>query len=133
MFLFFVSLSALTACSKAPGLVGLWETDRVRVKPPGYSDFVEAYETVQFFKEGSFKFTEVTRGNDGKALGIPMSGTFTIVDNSHLRLEVATNYLQPDSKTTVTVSFNVSGNQLELDAIPSSVIAGTKKYHKVGP
>jgi len=50
---------SIGACgySAAQGLVGLWQTKTVRMTPPGRTNVIEAYQAVEFLKEGSFKMS----------------------------------------------------------------------------
>ena len=131
-FFALLSWSCVCGCSRAEGLIGVWRTDTARVSPSGHTNqTVEAYETIEFSKDGAFKLTGVMKGRDGKEMAVPMSGTYTIVDTNHVRLELAPNSTRPDMKIPFTVSFTLSGDQLEMDAITASVVPETKKYRRV--
>jgi hypothetical protein len=113
-------------------LVGLWRTETIRTSPTGDTNkTVEAYETVEFLKDGSFNITGVMKLRDGKEVAFPTGGTYTMVDTNHVRLELAPNPTRPDIKLPFKVSFTISGDQLEMGAISSSVIPETKKYQRV--
>ena len=128
-YIWFVALLAsicLSGSSRTEGLVGLWRTETVRTSPTGNTNV-----TVEFLKDGSFKMTGVMKGRDGKEMTFPMSGTYTMVDTNHVRLELAPNSTRPDMKIPLTVSFTISGDQSEMDAITSSVVPEKTKYRRV--
>ena len=124
-----VSICA-SGCSGAQGLVGLWRTEAVRRTPTGRTNIVEAYDTVEFLKDGSFKISGVITTDGDKRTGVVFSGSYTLIDTNHVRLEVVPNSKRPDSKIPLTVSFTISGDQLEMDALTSSVVSETKKYRR---
>jgi hypothetical protein len=133
--IWFFALSScllVCSCSRAEGLVGVWRTEMARVSPAGdTNNMVEAYETVEFSEDGAFKLTGVMKGQDGKEVAVPMSGTYTIVDTNRVRLEIAPNSARPDMKIPLTVSFTISGDQLEMGALTVSVVPEKKKYRRL--
>ncbi len=127
-----LAFTCTCGCSRAQGLVGLWRTDTVRVSLTGDTNKTEeTYQTAEFLTNGSFKITGVIKSRDGKEMAVPMGGTYTLLDTNHVRLELAPNSMRPDMKIPLTVSFGISGDNLEMDAITSSVVAEKTKYRRV--
>ena len=123
----------LCGCSHADGLVGVWRTSPVQWNPTGLTNKVEAYETIEFSKGGSFKLWAAMKGIDGKELPlpIPLSGTFKIVDTNHIKLEISPNSSKPSDKVPLTVEYSLCGDSLELPALSPSVVNEKKVYHRV--
>ena len=132
IWLFAIVAAVLFGYTRPQGLVGFWRTDKVRVSAPqDDSKTAESYQTAEFLKDGSFKIIGVIKGSDGKELAIPLSGTYTLLDTNHVRLDVTPIPTRPDMKVPLTVSFSISGNQMEMDAITASVVAEKTKYRRV--
>ncbi|HWC61264.1 MAG TPA: hypothetical protein VHC44_16340 [Verrucomicrobiae bacterium] len=124
----------LCDCSQAQSLIGLWRTDPITVRGsrPGQTNITaESYQTAEFLKDGTFKIADVLKGSNGKDLVIPQGGTYTILDTNHVRLEFISVPTRPDMKIPLTVSFTISADQLEMDAITSSVVPEKTKYRRV--
>ena len=119
-------------CSGAQGLVGLWQTDTARMMPPGHTNVVEAYETAEFLKDGSFKQSTVF-STDGKKKQVLVFfyGTYSLIDTNHVRLELTPISVRPSDKVSVTVQFNIAGNKMEMDKLIPSAVVETQKYRRV--
>ena len=111
--------ASLCGCSRADGLTGKWQTETMRkTSPSDPKQWGEAYRTAEFSKEGKFKITMVMKGSNGKSLAVPFfSGTFTLIDTNHVKLEVIPISSRPDSKIPLTVGFWISGNELSMDGL----------------
>jgi hypothetical protein len=119
-------------CLRPSGLVGHWRTETFRFSPTGHEDqTLESYQTAEFLKNGSFKLTTVMKIPGGKDRALPQVGTYTMIDSNHVRLEFTLIPNRPDAKFPITVSFMISGNQLEMDALTASVVAEKTKYRRV--
>ncbi len=119
-------------CLRPKGLVGRWRTDTFLTNPTGHEEkTVNGYQTLEFLKNGSFKLSCLMKVQGGKDFVISQQGTYTIADSSHVQLNFTPLTNRPDMKIPLRVSFTVSGSQLEMDAITSSVVPEKTKYRRV--
>jgi ribosomal protein L40E len=127
-----LTAACLLYCLRPKGLIGLWRTGTFRTSPTGHEDKIaESYQTAEFLKNGSFKLTAVMKLPGGKDLIFPQQGTYTMIDSNHVRLNFTPISNRPDAIIPLTVSFTISGNQLQMDTISSGVIAEKTKYRRV--
>ncbi len=117
-------------CSGAQGLVGLWQTETVRMTVANRTNILESYETVEFLKDGSFKMASAIGTDGNKRTGVIFSGTYALIDTNHVRLAVASNQTRPSDKVRVTVRFSIVGNELEMEKLVPSVVPEIQKYHR---
>jgi hypothetical protein len=98
---------------------------------PGHTNVVETYQTVDFLKDGSFKMgSAVTTDGDSRTT-VVFTGSYTLIDTNHVRLEVAPNQARPSDKIPLTVKFSIVGDELEMSKLTSSVVPETQKYRRV--
>ena len=68
-------------------------------------------ETIEFLKDGSFSLTNLPPNKvTGAQIVSELRGTYTMVDSTHLKLEVATS----TAKVSFTCQYSVSGSELIL-------------------
>jgi hypothetical protein len=118
-------------CSGAQGLVGLWQTETVRMTVANRTNILESYETVEFLKDGSFKMASGISTDGDKRTGVIFRGTYALIDTNHVRLEVASNQARPSYKVPLTVRFSIVGSELEMEKLIPSVVPETQKYRRV--
>lgn len=127
-----LTAACLFYCLRPKGLIGHWRTGTLRISPTGHEDkTAKSYQTAEFLKDGSFKLTDVMKVPGGKDLMLPLQGTYTMIDSNHVRLNFTPISNRLDAIITLTVSFTISGNQLQMDTISSSVVAEKTKYRRV--
>ena len=109
----------------------MWQTDTTHFSLTGDTNqTVEAYETAEFLKDGSLKFTNLMKSRNGKETAIPMDGTYTMIGPNLFRLEIAPNPTRPDIRIRLHVSFTISGDSLET-VVRGSVFPAKTKYWRV--
>jgi hypothetical protein len=120
-------------CSGKQGLVGLWQTETVRAALPGRTNFIDAYQTVEFLRDGSFKMGGgvITDGKRRAAAAAEFTGTYALIDANRLRLEVAPNQARPSDRIPLTVTFSLVGDELQMSKLITSAIPESQKYRRV--
>jgi len=126
-----VAVLGACGCSGAQGLVGLWQTETVRITVANRTNILESYETVEFLKDGSFKMASTIGTGGDKRTGVVFSGTYTLIDTNHIHLEVASNQARTSDKLPLTVRFSIIGSELEMERLIPSVVPETQKYRRV--
>jgi hypothetical protein len=121
---------AASGCSGEQGLVGFWRTETFRRTLPGRTHIFGSYQTVEFLKDGSFKMGNTINTDGDRRRFTVFSGTYTLIDTNHIRLEVASNVPGDTNKTPLTVRVRISGDELEMDKLSSSVVPETQKYRR---
>ena len=86
-----ICLLLISACSPNQKLIGKWQS-------------VQSGETLEFFKDGTISIT---------SFGIPMTGSYTILDSSSLRIDISGLFGIGGGQI---VEFSVSGDTLTLTA-----------------
>ena len=126
-----VLVSFASGCSGAQGLVGSWQSETVRPALPGRTNVVESFQTVEFLKDGSFKMGSTITTDGKKQTMVVFTGTYALVDTNHVRLEVAPNQARPSDKISLTVTYSIIGDELEMSKLITSVVPETQKYRRV--
>ena len=99
--------------------------------PPGRTNVVEAYETVEFLRDGSFKISDSIITDGKKQTQAMFSGSYKLTDANHVRLEVTPLFVPGAEKITVTALCQMDRDELELPKFITSVVPETKKYRRV--
>lgn len=118
------------SCSHPDSLVGLWQTETSRAAMQ--TNTIEAFEAIEFFKDRSFKITDVVTLNGNRWTNAPFSGTYTIAGSNQVSLTVfANDVASPSNQAPLTVSCSIVGDQLEIPKFIPGVVPEYKKYRRV--
>ena len=115
----------------ADSLVGRWQTETNHWSAAGHTNKVEAVETIEFFRDHSFKITEVTVADGKRWTNVPYTGTYTILGTNRASLKFVVHDI-PRGATppSMTVSCFILGNELEIPKLITSVVPEYKKYRR---
>jgi hypothetical protein len=124
---------ALVACGRpsAQGLVGLWQAEAEQGGSPGHANVMQSSQTVEFLKDGSFKMSSSFVMDGKRQTHDFFTGAYTLIDSNHVRLEIASNVPNSTNSLSLTVTFSLAGNRLEMSKLTSSVVTETTKYRRV--
>ena len=101
------------------------------MSPTGRTNTIEAYETIEFLKDRSFKIGSVITTDGDRRTSVLFSGTYVLIDTNHVRLDLAPSQAQPAYKIPMTLLFSIVGDELELPKMITSVVTETTKYRRV--
>ena len=103
----------------------------MRMSPPGRTNIVESYHTLEFLRDGSFKSGGAITTDGEKRTLVAFTGTYALIDTNHIRLEIAPSRAQPSDKIPLTVKFSIVGDELEIEKFNTNVVPATQKYRRV--
>lgn len=131
--LLILMLSAFGArCWCADGLVGTWRTEMTRQSQPGTTNTVESFGVISFLKDGSLKMSDVLIINGDRHTNVSFRGTYTMTSSNRTVLTLlaqdvpARSYPRP-----VTLSCSVTGDELLISKLITSVVPEHRKYRRV--
>jgi hypothetical protein len=118
-------------CCRADDLVGVWQTETNHWSAAGHTNRVEGFETLEFFKERSFKITDITIVDGKRWTNIPYTGTYKVLGTNRVSLKVVAHDIPPGATPPcLTVSGSIVGNELELPKFITSVVPEYKRYRR---
>jgi hypothetical protein len=118
-------------CCHAESLLGRWQTETNHWNAPGHTNNVAAVETIEFFKDHSFKVTEVTVADGKRWTNVPYTGTYTILGTNRASLRFVARDTPPGATpASVTVSCSIVGSELEIPMLITSVVPEYKRYRR---
>lgn len=118
-------------CCYADSLVGLWQTKTIHWSAPGHTNKVETVETIEFFRDHSFKITEVTVADGKRWTNVPYTGTYTVLGTNRASLKFLAHNIPPGATPpSLTISYSIVGNELEIPKLITSVVPEYKRYRR---
>jgi hypothetical protein len=111
--------------------VGRWQTETNRWSAAGHTNKVEAVETIEFFRDHSFKVTDVMAADGKRWTNVPYTGTYTILGTNRASLKFVVHDIPPGATPpSVAVSCSIVGNELEIPKLITSVVPEYKRYRR---
>jgi len=110
-------------------LVGLWQTATNHFNTADRTNSAESFETVEFFKDSSFRITDVMI-LDGKCrTNVSYTGTYTVISTNHFTLKAVPSGWQI-TPPALTVSCSINENELKIPKFIPSVVPEYNKYRR---
>jgi hypothetical protein len=127
-----LTITAFLGCRcHADDLVGVWQTEPKHWSASGHTNKVEALEMIEFFRDRSFKITEVTVAEGKRWTNVPYTGTYVMVGSNRASLKIIPHNVPPGATApSHTVSCVIIGGELELPKLITSVAPEHQRYHR---
>src|SRR5262249_11800357 len=101
--------------SHADSLLGLWQTETNHWGAPGHTNKVEGVETIEFFKDHSFRIAEIAVLDGKRWTNISFTGTYVILGTNEVSLKLVPQNIAPTATPpSLTISCSVVGDELEI-------------------
>jgi hypothetical protein len=116
---------------RADNFTGRWQTQTNHWSTPAYTNKLEAFETIEFFRDHSFKMAAIVI-IDGKAgTNVSFLGTYTTATTNSATLDAVFQNLPPGTNSLrIALPCTIDGDELAvLRAIPS-VLPEYTKYRR---
>ena len=131
LFLLLAIWALLEYRCHADSLLGLWQTETNRWSDPAGTNKVEAVETIEFFRDHSFKIAEIAVLNGKRWTNVSFAGTYVALGTNRVSLKLIPQNIGPTATPpSLTVTCSVVGNELEIPKFIPSVIPEYKKYRR---
>ena len=79
----------------AESFIGVWQTETNGWSGPNSTNKIEAMQTVEFFRDHSFKLTQVTVVAGRRWTNVPYTGTYVMVGTNRASLKVIPHNVSP--------------------------------------
>ena len=124
-------LISSACCCRADNLVGLWQTEIKHLSAAGLTNRASGFETVEFFRDLTFKITDVLIVDGKGATNVSFSGTYAMIGTNKFSLKVTPLNLPPGSTPPqLTTDCSIVEGELVIPKFITSVVPEYNRYRR---
>ena len=119
-------------CCWADSLIGLWQTEVNHLSAAGFTNRASGFETVEFFRDLTFKITDVIIVDGKRATNVSFSGTYAMIGPNKFSLRVTPLNVPPGSTPPqLTTDGSIVEGELRIPKFITSVVPEYHRYRRV--
>jgi len=126
-----VVLTCYCLCCRADSLVGLWQTEVNRLSAAGFTNKASTFEAVEFFRDFTFRITDVVIMDGKGATNVSFTGTYAMVGTNKFSLKVTPLNVPPGSTPPeLLVDGCIVEGELKIPKFITSVVPEYNRYRR---